>query len=538
MKKRCTVGKSCGSTCITRADDCVIELSVKVAGAIAKAKQKLRLGEMAFDIRKKGNQGDLAKFEAIRGQLAKEVGGRLNKQEHLQELKKRLQDASLLPKTQRPATKKEEGLGDIFNRNLKLKAPETFRPAEKVKIPGSNQEPDNKSKGAASKLEDALGLGPQTRKEVGRDLKALRSEAARQRDEMEVEQAMALMEGNTSRARSLSARIKKLEEAMGPGGVVKGSTQLSTSGGSSLTGNSKWAREEAKDFDFGFSSLKDLKQVKGTKDKIDWEESINRGTKLGEGSFGTAMLVKGASPYVVKRGEIAETEAPIIKKVGELGIGPKLLFGETAGPRTPELGVMLQQGRLAMGLVPGKSVEDITNRPTTKVNDKDTVADAYFKARATLHRAGIAHNDAHVGNVLIDDKGKARFVDLGLAQDNPKAALAEAIGVFATRDQLPRQAVLVRDGHEWGDFQAMRFPAFGVATLGLRDAPQTLTRMRDNKTDVYNWLYRQKGFNRDEVAALTTSGIRRPLTHYEKGVWGKLSNEDAKHLIDMLYEGV
>ena len=523
MKKRCAKGKSCGATCIVRSDRCVLELGAEVNRSIAQASKKLLIGNLEFEIRKGKKPGDLAKFYALRKELAQEVGGKINKQEHILELKKRAQNADLLPKSKRPEAPKAENLGDIFNRNIQPK-PKTA-PAP----PTAKEEP--KSKGAITKLQDAMELGKQTRQEVGRDLKALKSEANRQREDLEIEKMMALVGGENTRAASLSAKVAKLNRALGQGGD------------SNLTGNTRWAREDSKAFDDNFKTLGNLVTIKGSKDKINWQDSINQGIKLGEGAFGTAMLVKGASPYVVKRGEISEGEAAAIKKAGELGIGPKLLYGELAGRKRQELGVFILQGRIAMGLVPGKPVEELdfgtgNVRSYYKVNKTDTVADAYFKARATLHKAGIAHNDAHVGNVLIDDKGKARFVDFGLAQANPKAALAEAIGVFATRDQLPRSAVLVSDGHQHGDFQALRFPEFGVARLGMRDGPGTLAKMRDNKTDVYNWLYRQKGFNRDEVASIVTSGIRRPLSHYEKGAWGKLTNDEAQQLVNMLYEGI
>lgn len=523
MTKRCSKGKSCGATCIERRDVCVLELGGGVSGQIAKVREKLRIGELEFEVRRKANPGELAKFHKIRKQLAQEVGGKLNKQEHILELKKRLQSEGLLPKSERAKTAKPEGLADIFNRNIQPK-PKTAPAA-----PAAKEEP--KSKGVITKLQDAMELGKQTRQEVGRDLNALKSEANRQREDLELEKMMARLGGEETRAASLSARVAKLNRALGQGGD------------SNLTGNTRWAREDSKAFDDNFKTLDNLITIKGSKDKINWQDSIDKGIKLGEGAFGTAMLVKGASPYVVKRGEISEGEAAAIKKTGELGIGPKLLYGELAGRKKQELGVFTLQGRIAMGLVPGKPIEDLDFgsgdvRSYYKVNKTDTVADAYFKARATLHKAGIAHNDAHTSNVLIDDKGKARFVDLGLAQANPKAALAEAIGVFATRDQLPRGAVLVGDAHDWGDFQALRFPEFGVARLGTKDAPATLTKMRENKTDVFNWLYRQKGFSRDEVAAIVTSGIRRPLSHYEKGAWGKLSNDEAQQLVNMLYEGI
>ena len=61
--------------------------------------------------------------------------------------------------------------------------------------------------------------------------------------------------------------------------------------------------------------------------------------------------------------------------------------------------------------------------------------ESYVSARKKMHLKGIAHNDAHEGNFMYDFKSKkGTLIDFGLAQDNPKAALKEAIGMVTGND--------------------------------------------------------------------------------------------------------
>ncbi len=302
------------------------------------------------------------------------------------------------------------------------------------------------------------------------------------------------------------------------------------------TGNTKWARADAEEFDGSFLTGK---KIKGLKESFNWAETHAKGLKLGEGAYGTAILVDGKAGkpgYVVKRGEVSTTEASIIKKLGESDIGPKLLYAELAkGKPKMEYGKSFVTGRIAMTRVPGKDYGDF-DKSTDKVG-KTTIGDAYWFLRSQLHRLGIAHNDSHSGNVLIDDKGKARFVDLGLAQSNPRAALSEALGVFTARRFFPEGAS-GSSGKENGDFQAKGQPQYGVRDMvNNREAPANLLRMRDNLKNVFGEM-RSAGFSDDDIADIMASKIRRPDSYYERGTWKNMTNETAMKLVNTLYDGV
>jgi serine/threonine protein kinase len=161
------------------------------------------------------------------------------------------------------------------------------------------------------------------------------------------------------------------------------------------------------------------------------------------------------------------------------------------------------------------------------------VGEAYWKARADIHRLGIAHNDAHPENIFIDDKGKGRWVDMGLAQGFPKAALAEAMGV-TPKPEGSR-------GLGQGDWQGARWRRQTGLNENLRpesDAPESIKQIQYNaKYEVAPFL-RSKGLNDNDIAAIATHGIRQGKTTYDKGPWAKISDEDAMQAINLLYQGV
>ena len=60
---------------------------------------------------------------------------------------------------------------------------------------------------------------------------------------------------------------------------------------------------------------------------------------------------------------------------------------------------------------------------------EDKVMRNFWRARGQLHKAGFSHNDMHGGNVFVDpDTGEVSIIDLGLAKDDPRSALMEALG--------------------------------------------------------------------------------------------------------------
>jgi len=319
--------------------------------------------------------------------------------------------------------------------------------------------------------------------------------------------------------------------------VAKVSQKPLKKSGKIVTGNTQWARDDASDFD---SNFKVGRVINGTKDQFDWSGSTGKGTKLGEGGFGTVLLVKGNPSYAVKRGQVSTTEAEITQILGKAGLGPKLVYGEIAkGKPKVEHGVYITNGRIVMSRVPGDDYSNFS-KSSDKVG-KTTIGDAYWFLRSQVHKLGIAHNDAHSGNVLIDKTGKSRFVDMGLSQQNVKAALSEALGVFTNKAFLPRGSTFDLskiNSMTSGDYNSKFDPQMGVHKGTIRgDAPQNLLKMRDNLPKVYDAL-RSHGISDNEITRMITTQVRQPLPSYEKGPWAKLSNKDAAKVIGILYDGV
>jgi len=315
-----------------------------------------------------------------------------------------------------------------------------------------------------------------------------------------------------------------------PGNVIK---DINKPGGSVPTNSTKWAREDAENFDKNF---KIYKRIRGDQETVDWEESVRKGSKLGEGSFGTVLQV-GDKAY--KRGNLGADEAEIIRRVGAAGLGPKLIGAELATKNNYAYGTDIHPGRLAMSLVKGKELGD--EAPDKLINGKKA-ADTYWKSLAGLHRMGIAHNDAHPHNLMVDNKGNGKWVDLGLARSNPKAALNEAIGAFAKGASTKRQS---------GNWQTARWDVTGIPRFNAlrnvgsaaevssqmqKDYP-TLGRVVGNLPRVFSQL-KQMNFSPSEIKDMMNTEIRSPNSVYETGPWAKLTDTQAQSLINTLYDGI
>ena len=296
--------------------------------------------------------------------------------------------------------------------------------------------------------------------------------------------------------------------------------------------NTKWHRQDAKDFDSDFKPTQTL----GNK-KYDWSESYGPGTKeLGSGSFGQVMKTKGPPPLAVKRGEVGKDEAALIDKVGKADLGPKLVSGQVSVSKFAKPDETIHAGRLAMTIVPGR---DLNDRKAEERVGNTTVGDAFWKARGDLHRLGVAHNDMHPGNVFVDSKGKGRFVDMGMAQNNPKAALSEAMGAFEPHKEwnVPTRVNDIGEPDR-GDWQVKRFKDMtGVRSKFPSDAPETYRKINSNRIDLENRM-RRDGLSNEEIGQVMGSGIRNKESVYKDGVWTKISDEQAKSYIDDLYKGV
>jgi hypothetical protein len=267
----------------------------------------------------------------------------------------------------------------------------------------------------------------------------------------------------------------------------------------------------------------------------DWERSKGSGSKfLGEGAYGT-VTTEGGSGNVVKRGEIGKEEAEALEKVGKLGLGPRLIAAQEDGLVSPSdpASFDMRIGRVAMTAVPGEMIGKV-REPDDKIGGQ-RVADAYWKARAELHKAGIAHNDMHIGNVLVDSSGKGRFVDFGLSVISPKAAFAEAMGAFA------------QGGN--GDYQVRRWKGTGGELLrsALSANASTNTTLLDRAPLLKQvWVNRSRvlaemakdGFPPNIVNLLTNGAIKPKGSFFDKGVWTEISDAQARKYVRMLYEGL
>ena len=604
--KRCGKGKSCGASCINRSDRCVLQFGAAVTRSIKEARSKLGAVMLYNKVRDQKIRGGQARFDSIRKKLGAEVGGRIHKEEHLLELKRRLQAEGLLPKTQ-----KSEGLGDIFMKGIEAgKAEKTKKPlppylkdidflaprqlerspgartrtilppkniseAEEVAKAGKRGEPlegriAERSPGVKTKTpQKVLEKSPNKPDELygAWDNSALK----RHKDWLEQRKDKHLgAEDHVRRIeKELNRRENNVKEDISQ--ILHGKVETLKSGGdfeafktkflntdwpsatggtiAGTTGNIKWAREDAHDHD-GDMLRKGISKELGNK-SYRWEDSYGSGsTLLGRGAYGT-VLREPNKGNAIKRGEVGQIEADLIERLGKVDLGPKLLAAQLDGDSPYNPGTKI--GRVAMSVVAGSPIG-------SKAPDKEIggvkVSDAYWTARANLHRMGIAHNDMHIDNVLIDRKGKARFVDMGLAQDSPKAALAEAMGAF-----LPPKGSSAERGRGaagQGDWQVRRWKGTGgdlletyehrlkrgaspgaveLARKDLETKAPLLAKIQQNKADV-QFAMLKDGFTKDDIATVMDHGIRSPMETYEQGVWAKLSNEQAQKYISILYDGV
>jgi hypothetical protein len=598
VKKRCSRSKACGAGCISNSKACRLNFPTTVNNILNKASDQVGVVELYRAAAAGGKRGGAAQFEKIKKELRQELGRNIRAGEDARELKRRLVAAGVIPARGAAAPKTEENAGQIFQKAaaqpqsvpsaLKQELNQiaardqqvVLEPRQLDKSPGArtrtvppprgmaNGESDNwqwtgvtdvfddisrimkgespkyismvddnsarvKIKSQVAQLQSVLGLGAQTRKEVGRDLEGLLNEAWNLRNNLKSQVQKAKPGALRDK---LVDRLKVVEEAI-QGPVTK------------ATGNVRYAREDARDHD-GDMLSKGISRELGSK-SYRWEDSYGSGsTLLGRGAYGT-VLREPNKGNAIKRGEVGKIEADLIDRLGKVDLGPKLLAAQLDGDSQYNPGTKI--GRVAMSVVAGSPIG-------SKAPDKEIggvkVADAYWTARANLHRMGIAHNDMHIDNVLVDRKGKARFVDMGLAQDSPKAALAEAMGVF-----LPPRGSTADRGRGaagQGDWQVRRWKGTAgdllsiyemgtknggtpLATERARKDLETkapiLAKVRENKNEVQFAMLRD-GFSKDDIATVMDHGIRSPMETYEQGVWAKISNEQAQKYISILYDGV
>lgn len=465
---RCNKGKICGSTCINKGIKCRKSLQPSTSNSL-----KTAAGEL---LKREGGIEDL-------------IGG-------------------LFGVKLQPLAPKSDPVMDDISRLLKGEEP--------LHIPLSRNA-KSKGNGEVSRLQDALGMGKLTREEVGRDWEALRDEALRRKEELRGEIKRLSKLGtpkSKAKAAELKAELDKVNDALKVGSDKK------------VSDSTREARIGAKYFDRDFSPEK---TVAGKATDYDWEVNARVGSNGKRGGFGSVLF---EGDIVVKRGDIGENELEIIRKVGEQGLGPQLIYGEIGGRKETFGSINIHSGRVAMTRVEGVELGTFSSSKE-RIGDT-TVGDTFWRARAALHRLGVAHNDCHDKNIIVDSRGVPRFVDFGLSQDNPRAALSEAFGGIVNRTVIPPGAVI--KGGIKGDPQASQVKISGK-DAPASERPESLNRIYSNLTAVKAHM-KKLGMSNDEIAQVMASGTRNSESFYNQGAWGKITNEEAIRIVGMLYDGV
>jgi hypothetical protein len=149
--------------------------------------------------------------------------------------------------------------------------------------------------------------------------------------------------------------------------------------------------------------------------------------------------------------------------------------------------------------------------------------DSYLGVRKTIHLKGIAHNDMHGFNFFYDKKTKKGMaIDFGLAKNDPKAALIEALGTGKANNVT---------GKLGGDWQSKRF----IESLEIIGPPGFL-KTKDS-------TYRKFIYNRTKVRRLLKKELDGPEL-IARNIRDRTDNlpgiSDAKALkfLEMLYEGI
>ena len=247
--------------------------------------------------------------------------------------------------------------------------------------------------------------------------------------------------------------------------------------------------------------------------KVDWEGLLVAGKSIGKGEYAEAFAVDKAkvtlplpsgkyqNGVILKKGEIGDYEPDALKKAGEAGIGPRLIGSRVSFQKAYNSDEALYNGLLAMERVGGRGLYTFSS----EVAGKDPY-DVYWATKAKLHKLGIAHNDSHNNNFMIDDRGKGKFIDFGLAVISPKNALSEALGGPSGSDKQSAS----REGRVFNKI--------------VRNLPDVKSAMRAD------------GFEDGQINSFLKSGNNpRPLT---STTWQKMTDEQAKKYLDILYEGV
>ena len=162
----------------------------------------------------------------------------------------------------------------------------------------------------------------------------------------------------------------------------------------------------------------------------------NLGEELGDGAFGQVHL-EAAGENVIKDGMIGQNEVQALDLLKDIPGFPRIINTrfdgefESEEDREGSTGASFWDqavsapGRFAMTLADGQPIGDAAYGWDDI--SAETAASNFWNTMAAMHKAGVAHNDLHGGNIFFNDELEPTILDLGLATVDKLAALMEGL---------------------------------------------------------------------------------------------------------------
>ena len=242
---------------------------------------------------------------------------------------------------------------------------------------------------------------------------------------------------------------------------------------------------------------------------------------LGRGAFGEARLTPEG---VVKRGWLNRAELAAMERLGDSGVTPKLLGSAFEGEWKPRLfpGMNVRKGYMLMERALGEPLEKLISSGGGLTNKQGVKAfESLMRARKKIHLKGVAHQDMHPGNLMLDLKSeKLTVIDLGMSRVDARAALVEALGTGRGVMSMGRVT-------QAGDYQSRLLFNYFNQISGTKKT-ELWKRFERNRRKVIETLIK-------EGAGETANASIRKLP---KSVTKNLTAARALELLEQLYEGI
>lgn len=272
---------------------------------------------------------------------------------------------------------------------------------------------------------------------------------------------------------------KQMARSSGPPAFEAPSQTLSTRNPANALGVSKVKDTLAI---FNNPENKSIEDIDGIvpANKVNWNAGVGKGARYdASGAFGAfvdvppSSLAKGLDERFpdgvgVKYGKVSKQEARMLQLAGESGAAPRLIAARISPSN--------RVGMIAMERVPGKTLRKAFSGGEIS---NETLSDKYLSGMAKLHRAGIFHGDAHLGNAILQPNGEVKMIDFGVfAKASPTKALSEAVGLmtltfFETGGSLRGESYQrllsnfdkIKSSGKWSTYNGMR--GEGTSKLAL-----------------------------------------------------------------------